>query len=105
MTSDKVTYYVETNNIMISKYHLCFLYVLISWSLIYLFIFVTRPDWIAGDNGYLNNFGTSGTGNSTTEGKPGNNSLLSSTGRENILWVSFLFALLVGLLIFVFFFF
>ena len=105
MSSNKVSYYIETNNVMISKYHLCFLYVLISWSLIYLFIFVTQPSWVTGNNGYLNNFGSSGTGTNTSEGKPGNNTLLSDIGRENILWVSFLFALLVGLLVFIFFYF
>jgi len=105
MTSDKITYYVETNNVMISKYHLCFLYVLISWSLIYLFIFVTQPNWVVGDGGYILSI-NSGSGVPTTQGKSNlNNTLLSDNGRENILWVSFLFALLVGLLIFVFFFF
>ena len=105
MASDKITYYVESNNVMISKYHLCFLYVLVSWPIIYLLTFITRPDWITGNNGYLNNFGTNGTGTTTTEGKPGSNTILSDIGRENILWVSFLFALLVGLLVFVFFYF
>ncbi len=105
MARDKITYYVESNNVMISKYHLCFLYVLVSWPIIYLLIFITRPDWITGNNGYLQNFGNTGTGTGTTEGKPGNNTILSDVGRENILWVSFLFALLVGLLVFVFFYF
>ena len=106
MASDKVTYYVETNNVMISKYHLCFLYVLISWSLIYLFIFVTQPGWVVGDRGYLSSFPVGGSGLPTTQGKANlDNTLLSDNGRENILWVSFLFALLVGLLIFVFFYF
>ena len=105
MASDKITYYVETNNVMISKYHLSFLYVLVSWPIIYLLIFVTQPDWIVGNKGYLSAFG-GGSGTPTTNGKSGlNNTLLSDSGRENILWVSFLFALLVGLLVFVFFFF
>lgn len=106
MASDKITYYVETNNVMISKYHLSFLYVLVSWPIIYLLIFATQPEWIVGNKGYLSAFGNGGTGTPTTNGKSGlNNTLLSDTGRENILWVSFLFALLVGLLVFVFFYF
>ena len=95
MSSNKVSYYIETNNVMISKYHLCFLYVLISWSLIYLFIFVTQPNWVTGNNGYLTLILVLvGTGTNTSEGKPGKNTLLSDIGRENILWVSFLFALI-----------
>ena len=105
MASDKISYYVETDNVIISKYHLCFLYVLISWSLIYLFIFVTQPNWVVGDGGYLLSI-SGGSGVPITNGKSNlSNTLLSDSGRENILWVSFLFALLVGLLIFVFFFF
>lgn len=105
MASDKISYYVETDNVIISKYHLCFLYVLISWSLIFLFIFVTQPGWVVGDGGYLLNFG-SGTGTPTSEGKANlSNTILSDSGRENLLWVSFLFSLLVGLLVFVFFYF
>ena len=105
MASDKITYYVETNNVMISKYHLSFLYVLVSWPIIYLLIFATQPEWIVGNKGYLSSF-AGGAGTPTTNGKANlNNTLLSDTGRENILWVSFLFALLVGLLVFVFIFF
>jgi len=105
MSGDKISYYVETDNVIISKYHLCFLYVLISWSLVFLFIFVTQPGWIVGKGGYLSSFVT-GSGVATTEGKASlTNTILSDQGRENLLWVSFLFALLVGLLVFVFFYF
>ena len=105
MSGDKISYYVETDNVIISKYHLCFLYVLISWSLVFLFIFVTQPGWIVGDGGYLLTF-ANGTGTPTYEGKASlANTILSDQGRENLLWVSLLFALLVGLLVFVFFYF
>lgn len=105
MSGDKISYYVETDNVIISKYHLCFLYVLISWSLVFLFIFVTQPGWIIGDGGYLLAF-ANGTGTPTSEGKASlANTILSDQGRENLLWVSLLFALLVGLLVFVFFYF
>lgn len=82
----------------ISRAHLAFIYFLISWPIIYLLCFVTRQDWVIGTQGYLFAFdggnGTVNTGNNPSF----KNSLLSDSGRENILWISALFALLVGFL-------
>ena len=91
---------VTDDVIQISKVHLSFIYVFISWSLIYLFIFVTQPSWVVSTSGYLQSF-TSGSGTPLNVDNGGiNNTLLSDEGRSNILWVSFLFALLVGFIIY-----
>ena len=87
-----------TSGMVVSRSHLSFIYFLISWPIIYLLCYVTRPVWIVGDNGYITQL-TSGTGTPSVSPNPSfSNSVLSDVGRENILWVSFLFALLVGLL-------
>jgi hypothetical protein len=89
---------VSTPGIGVSRSHLSFIYFLISWPIVYLLCYVTRPVWIVGDNGYITQL-TGGSGTANASPKPSfTNSVLSDAGRENILWVSFLFALLVGLL-------
>lgn len=81
----------------ISRGHLAFIYFLISWPIIYLLCFVTRQEWFIGYEGYLSTFnGGSGVPNNSPNASLGN-TVLSDQGRENILWVSALFALLVGL--------
>tara|TARA_Y100000593_G_C4089938_1_gene228031 strand:- start:106 stop:432 length:327 start_codon:yes stop_codon:yes gene_type:complete len=83
---------------LMSRGHLAFIYFLISWPIIYLLCFVTRQEWFIGYSGYLTSLTTgSGTPN-TAPNASFNNTVLSDQGRENILWVSFLFSLLVGLL-------
>tara|TARA_R110001592_G_scaffold18816_11_gene77718 strand:+ start:14298 stop:14624 length:327 start_codon:yes stop_codon:yes gene_type:complete len=83
---------------LMSRGHLAFIYFLISWPIIYLLCFVTRQEWFIGYGGYLTSLTTgSGTPN-TAPNASFNNTVLSDQGRENILWVSFLFALLIGLL-------
>jgi len=105
MESKKVRYIFDNNNVMISKYQLIFLYTLIFWALIYIFFFVTQPSWAVTDAGYLLTFANgSGVPNSQGQGNL-SNTLLSDEGRSSLLWVSFLFALLVGLLLYLLFFF
>ena len=95
--STKEIVFVRENGITISRWHLSFIYVLISWPIIYLLCYVTRPTWIVSDSGYLLNF-TGGSGTPNASANPSfSNTVLSDNGRENILWVSFLFALIVGL--------
>lgn len=94
---------VIDNGANITRYHLCFMYVLILWPIIFLICFVTQEDWVVGNDGYLLNF-NGATGTSTNSANlQTTNTLLSDTGRNNILWVSFLFALLGGLLIYLIF--
>lgn len=106
MDSKTAKYFFDTNNVVISKYQLIFMYVLIFWALIYIFFYVSQPEWAVSDDGFLLSFGTAGSGTPNSQGQ-GNltNTLLSDHGRSNILWVSFLFALLVGLLLYIIFFF
>lgn len=82
----------------ISRSHLAFIYFLISWPIIYLLCYVTRPNWIVSTQGYLINFSLGSGAVNNSENNSFSNSLLSDQGRENILWVSLLFALLVGLI-------
>lgn len=82
----------------ISKGHLAFLYFLISWPILYLILFVTRQEWFIGYGGYLTSL-SGGSGSANNAPNPSfSNTVLSDEGRQNILWVSLLFALLVGLL-------
>ena len=83
---------------LMSRGHLAFLYFLISWPIIYLLCFVTRQEWFVGYGGYLSNFTTGSGSPNTAPNASLSNTVLSDQGRSNILWVSFLFALLVGLL-------
>ena len=90
----------------IQSWQLALMSVFISWPLIFLFFFVTQPGWLMDPvDGYLSGFpGTGGSGSGSVL-KSGNsnlsNTLLSDKGRQTILWVSFLFALLVGLFVYV----
>ncbi len=91
----------KEKGITLSRGHLSFMYVLITWPIIYLLCFVTRPEWIVNYNGYLLRFeGGSGVANASSN-PSFSNTILSDNGRENILWISFLFALLVGLLVYI----
>ena len=91
---------VIEDGVTISRFHLSFMYVLILWPIIFLFCFVTQQEWFVGNDGYLLNF-AGATGPSTNSSNLStSNTLLSDTGRNNILWVSFLFALLGGLVIY-----
>jgi hypothetical protein len=94
---------VIEDGVTISRFHLSFMYVLILWPIIFLLCFVSQQQWFVGDDGYLLNF--SGATGSTTNSSnlSTSNTLLSDTGRNNILWVSFLFALLGGLVIYLLF--
>ena len=83
---------------LMSRGHLAFLYFLISWPIIYLLCFVTRQEWFVGYGGYLSSLTTGSGSPNTAPNASLSNTVLSDQGRENILWVSFLFALLVGLL-------
>lgn len=90
----------------IQSWHLALLWTFVSWPVIYLLFFVSQPAWLLDSvDGYLSGFPSTGgngvgsvlrTGNSSL-----NNTLLSDRGRQTILWVSFLFALLVGLFVYV----
>ena len=88
--------FISNSTVQISKWHLSLLYVLITWPIIYLLIFVVQPSWVVTTEGYIDSF-TGGQGTPLVNGG-GNlsNTLLTDEGRSNILWVSFLFALLVG---------
>jgi len=87
----------------ISKGHLAFLYFLISWPILFIILFVARQEWFIGYGGYLTSLnGGSGSPNNAPNASF-NNSVLSDEGRQNILWVSFLFALLIGLLTYLIF--
>ena len=83
---------------LMSRGHLAFLYFLISWPIIYLLCFVTRQEWFVGYGGYLSSLTTGSGSPNTAPNASLSNTVLSDEGRSNILWVSFLFALLVGLL-------
>ena len=101
-TSQKEIVFISNGGVNISRYHLTFMYVLILWPIIFLVCFVTQQEWFVGEDGYLFNFGGA-TGTPTNSGHLStSNTLLSDTGRANILWVSFLFALAVGLIIYLF---
>ena len=98
--SETEVVFVKSDGIIISRFHLSFIYILISWPIIYLLCYVTRPTWIVSDSGYITQL-TSGSGTANASPNPNfNNSVLSDSGRENILWISFLFALLVGLIMY-----
>lgn len=99
MTSEVI---VVEKGFNISKGHLAFLYLLISWPIIYILCYVTRQEWFVNYDGYLSTLsGGSGVPVNISNANL-NNTVLSDKGRENILWVSFLFALLVGLLVYLF---
>lgn len=99
-STDEILIFKE-RGITLSRGHLSFMYVLITWPIIYLLCFVTRPEWIVNYNGYLLTFG-GGSGTPNASSNPGfSNTILSDNGRENILWISFLFALLAGLLVYI----
>ena len=101
-TSQKEIVFISNGGVIITRYHLAFMYVLILWPIIFLACFVTQQEWFVGEDGYLLSFGGA-TGTPTNSGNLStSNTLLSDTGRSNILWVSFLFALAAGLLIYLF---
>jgi len=91
----------------IQSWHLALLWTFVSWPIIFLLFFVSQPAWLMDPvDGYLSGFpNTSGSGSGSVL-KSGNsnlsNTLLSDKGRQTLLWVSFLFALLVGLFVYVF---
>ena len=98
MTKSNNTDVIVVNSYINMRTHLAIIYFLISWPIIYLICFVTRQEWFVGYGGYLSSFG-GGNGTKNNSSNPSfNNSILSDEGRQNILWVSLLFALLVGLL-------
>lgn len=91
---------VEETHLTSIRTHILILYFLVTWPIIYLICFITRPSWLVGDDGYLANF-TGPSGASTNSSNASlSNTILSDQGRENILWVSFLFALLVLLIVY-----
>lgn len=91
---------VEETHLTSIKTHILILYFLVSLPIIYLFCFISRPSWLVGDDGYLANF-TGPSGASTNSSNSNlSNTILSDTGRENILWISFLFAILVLLIVY-----
>ena len=92
---------VKSNGVLLSRFHLTFIYVLILWPIIFLICFVTQQEWFIGYQGYLSGFSSGGSG--TPNNSPNasfSNAILSDEGRQNILWVSFLFALLAGFFIY-----
>mgnify|MGYP005999482917 CR=1 FL=1 len=86
---------VKTDGIFLSRFHLTFIYVLILWPIIFLICFVTQQEWFVGYQGYLTSFPSGGSGRANNSPNASfSNAVLSDEGRQNILWVSFLFALL-----------
>ena len=89
-----------SQGIILTKFHLAFIYTMLSWPIIYILIFVTQPEYLLPNGGYISTFG-SGSGTAINTGKGNlNNTLLTDLGRETILWISLLFSLLVGLIVY-----
>lgn len=91
---------------VLSPSHLALLILFISWPILYLLIYTTQPDFILGDTkNFLADFGSAGSGTVLTTGSGDlKNTLLSDEGRQTILWVSFLIALLLTILLYLIFF-
>lgn len=86
-----------------NTYNTILLSLFISWPILYVLIFTTRPKFILGDtDSFVNNI-NNGSGTVITEPN-GNldNTLLSDKGRQRILWVSFLISFLISLIIYIF---
>ena len=102
MAKEEVVF-LNPSGVFLSRFHLTFIYVLILWPIIFLICFVTQQEWFVGYQGYLTGFSDGGSGSpNNSPNARFSNAILSDEGRQNILWISFLFALLAGFFIYYF---